>query len=129
MAPFFHRLCLAPGGGDDGEFYAYELLGMDLRGLELVTLSACETALGRFDAADNPHGLPAALLLAGAQTIIGTLWEIETNCSELFFTTLYGELARPNSKLGAFHEALRVTREQYPQFRDWGGFYFAGGWR
>ncbi|MFE5587174.1 CHAT domain-containing protein [Kitasatospora sp. NPDC056531] len=65
-APAFQCLYLAPDQRSDGRLHAHELLGLELRGLDLVTLSACETALGRFDASDNPRGLPAALLLSGA---------------------------------------------------------------
>jgi CHAT domain len=42
----------------------------------LVTLSACETALGRVDRADNLRGLPATLLAAGAEVVVGTLWPV-----------------------------------------------------
>lgn len=129
LAPMFQSMRLAPSPDDDGTLHAHQLLGLDLRGLELVTLSACETALGRFDAGDNPHGLSAMLLLAGAQTIIGTLWEVETTCSERFFTALYERLAEGESKLQAFRGAIMHTRKQHPQFRDWGAFYLTGSWR
>ena len=128
VAPCFNKLVLAPDDDDDGELHAHELLGMDLRGLQLVTLSACETALGRFDRGLNPHGLPATLLLAGTETVIGTLWEIETSCSERFFTTLYTLLGQGERKYSAYSEALRITRQHHPQFRDWGAFYFLGDW-
>lgn len=129
FAPSFQNIRLAPRGDEDGRLYAYKMLGMDLRGLELVTLSACETALGRFDAGDNPQGLAATLFLAGAQTIIGTLWDVETNCSEHFFTTLYKRLGEGDAKVDAYRKALEATRKKHPQFRDWGAFYFAGSWR
>jgi CHAT domain-containing protein len=128
IAPCFHKLVLSPDGVDDGDLHAHELLGRDLRGLKLVTLSACETALGRYDRGMNPHGLPATLLLAGAETVIGTLWEIESSCSERFFTTLYKFLSMGQGKLAAYSGALQVTREQHPEFRDWGAFYFLGDW-
>lgn len=128
LAPSFQKLCLAPDEGDDGNLYAYELLGLDLRGLELVSLSACETALGRYDEGDNPHGLPATLFLAGARTIIGTLWEAETTCSAHFFAALYEALGNGATKLEAFRTALASTRERHPEYRDWGTFYFAGDW-
>jgi CHAT domain-containing protein len=128
VAPFFHKLILSAAGSDDGYLNAYELLGHDLRGLDLVTLSACETALGRFDEGMNPHGLPAMLLLAGTETVIGTLWEIEPTCSATFFTTLYRLLAEDQGKLHAYQNALRVTREHHPEYRDWAAFYYVGRW-
>ena len=57
-APSFQCLFLTPDQTSDGRFYAHELLSLDLAGLEVITLSACETALGRYDSADNLRGLP-----------------------------------------------------------------------
>jgi len=128
-APGFHTLRVAADAGGDGDVFAHELLGLDLRGLELVTLSACETALGRFDTGDNPHGIPATLFLAGARTVIGTLWQVETFASQTFFTTLYQSLAAGAAKRRAFQDALAATRKVRPQWRDWGAFCFSGDWR
>jgi CHAT domain-containing protein len=119
---------LAPDDESDGRLSAYELLGLDLRGLELVTLSACNTALGRFDWADNLLGLPAALLLAGTSAIVGALWPVETHASECFFVTFYRELRKRAAPLDAFAAAQKQTREQFPAYSDWGPFYFMGAW-
>lgn len=127
-APAFQCLYLAPDGRSDGRLHAYELLSQDLRGLELLTLSACETALGRFDTGDNLRGLPAAFLLAGVATIVGTLWPAEVNASELFFTTLYRERSAGASRLDAFATAQRATRAAFARYRDWGPFYLIGDW-
>ena len=75
-APSFHTVFLHPSAGHDGRLRAHEVMSLDLSGLELVTLGACETALARVDQSDNPRGLPAALLLAGAKSVIGTLWPV-----------------------------------------------------
>jgi hypothetical protein len=127
-APMFQTVFLSPGDGDDGQLRAYEVLGLDLRGLELVTLGACQTALGRIDASDNLSGLPAALLLAGAKAVIGTLWEVMAEASTLFFTTLYRCLTRQDfDVVSAFGAAQAQTRAQFPEYRDWGAFYLNGG--
>lgn len=107
---------------------AHELLGMDLRGLELVTLSACETALGRFDVADNLRGLTATLLRAGARAIVGTLWPVETGTSTDFFTAVYTELGRGTTIGRAYSVAQQTTRRVHPQYRDWGAFVLLGSW-
>jgi hypothetical protein len=127
-APSFQHLYLTPGKSSDGRLHAHEMLAANLRGLELVTLSACETALGRFDISDNPQGIPACLLLGGVSTIIGTLWPAETNASELFFTTLYGAIGRGTGTLDAFAAAQRATRKAFPAYRDWAAFYYIGRW-
>ena len=129
LAPRFHALCVAPAAGDDGTFRAHQLLGRDLRGLELVTLGFCQSSVGRFDVADNLYSLPAMLLLAGARTIIGTLWPVRSRPAELFFTRLYEFLAAGTSVLDAFRSAQLATRAVFPEPRDWAPFYFAGNWQ
>jgi CHAT domain len=123
-APAFQCLFAA-----DGRLSAHELLRLNLGGLELVTLSACETALGRFDGADNLRGISANLLLRGTRAIVGTLWPVETWTSHAFFTALYRELGGGASRLDAFAAAQAQTRAAHPQYRDWGAFYYVGDWR
>lgn len=130
LAPCFQGLCLAPStDGEEGLFFAHQVPSNDLRGLELVTLSACETALGRFDPCDNLHGLPAMLLLGGARSIIGALWAVRRDVAELFFTSLYETLALGAPRLEAFRAVQQATRATFPEPRDWASFYFAGDWR
>ncbi len=125
-APSFQCVYLSPDDESDGVLRAHELLTDDLRGTEVVTLSACETALGQFDQADNPRGLPAALLLAGVRCVIGTLWDVRSDTAELFFTTLHADLAAGITALDAFTRAQRTTRAAYPVYRDWGAFTLSG---
>jgi CHAT domain-containing protein len=123
----FQSLYLWPDESSDGRFHAYELLDLDLHNVDLLTLSACETALGRFDLLDNIRGLPAAFLLRGVRTLIGTLWDTEVTAARLFFRTLYSHLrAAPSDKAGAFRAAQEETRSRFPQYRDWGAFYLMG---
>ncbi|MNE43629.1 CHAT domain protein [compost metagenome] len=125
-APAFHRLFLHEGVGTDGILNAYELIDYRFDNIDLLTLSACETALGRFDYSDNIRGLPATLMQCGVKTIIGTLWECEIESSELFFYTLYSKLKEGESKLSAFTSAQKKVREEHPDYRDWGCFYYSG---
>ncbi len=126
-APAFHCVFVAPGDGGDGRVSAHEVLGLDLRGLELLTLGACETALGRFDVADNLRGLPAAFLLAGVRRMVGTLWPVSAASSQVFFEVLYGAIATDVEVLDAFREAQNATRAQFPRYRDWGAFQLIAG--
>jgi hypothetical protein len=127
-APAFQRLYLAPDDRGDGVLHAYEVLALDLRGLELLTLGACETALGRFDQGDNLRGLPASFFLAGVHALVGTLWPAETRAAHAFFTRLYECLRAGASRLDAFGDAQRTTRAAFPDYRDWGPFYLMGQW-
>lgn len=128
-APAFQQIFLWPDPPADGVLYAHEILDLDLSGVECLTLSACETALGRFDASDNLRGLPASFFLAGARTIIGTLWPVETSSAAYFFERFYEQIRTGVGRLDAFAAAQRRTRESFPEYRDWGAFYLAGDWR
>ena len=125
-APAFQRIILSGEAGSEGELAAHEVLGLDLRGLDVVSLSACETALGRFDQADNIRGLPASLMIAGASVVVGTLWPVRDSPSADFFEAFYTELARDHDALRAFGEAQRAIRARYPNHADWGAFYYMG---
>jgi len=117
----------AAGGGSDGRLYAFELLDTDLSGLEVLTLSACETALGRFDLMDDVRGIPASVLLRGASAVVGTLWEAEPTASRAFFRTFYVFLSEhPGEVRAAFRHAQLATRAAHPHYRDWGAFYLLG---
>jgi CHAT domain-containing protein len=129
FAPAFQSLQLSPTADWRGEFCAYQLLGLDLRGIELVSLSACQTALGRFDAGDNLRGLPAALLLAGVAAVVGTMWPVRDIVARFFFVQLYAGLADGAGRLEAFRTAQAGAREAFPRYRDWGCFYYTGEWR
>ena len=127
-APLFQTVFLAPGAGHDGRLRAHEVLPLDLHGLELVTLGACETALGRTDISDNLRGMPAALLLAGAQAVVGTMWPVDAEASTTFFTELYRSLTVDAADLiEAFAVAQHATRALHPEYRDWGAFNLTGG--
>jgi CHAT domain-containing protein len=125
-APSFQCVYLAADADTDGLLRAHELVAMDLRGTEMVTLSACETALGMQDGADNPRGLPAALLLAGVRCVVGTAWDVRSDTSEFFFVALYRGIAGGASPREAFTAAQRATRTAFPVYRDWGAFVLSG---
>jgi hypothetical protein len=124
-APVFQCIYVADGARYT-PVHAYELLGLDLRNVDLLTLSACETALGRFDLGDNLRGLPASFFLCGVKTIIGTLWEVESRAAATFFTSFYRAFHGGSGKLDAFADAQRQTRSKFQEFRDWGCFYMSG---
>lgn len=126
VAPAFQTLFLAPADGHDGRVFAHELLARSFAGCEMVSLSACESGLGRFDLADNLMGIPAALLAGGVRYVIATLWEVREAPARLFFRMLYEALHGGATCVDAFEKARRATRARYPAFRDWGAFILMG---
>lgn len=125
----FQTLYLNDARHNHGRLYAFEISGLDLSRLRLLTLGACETALGRFDAADNIRGLPAELLLAGVQAIVAGLWAVNDEACLCFFSVLHRHVRQGDSLLDAFYNAQQATRRAFPQARDWAAFQLLGGWQ
>ncbi|MGI5369350.1 CHAT domain-containing protein [Streptomyces iakyrus] len=127
-APWMHCLHLTPDRDDDGRVFAYDFLEADLRGVRLVTLAACESALGRFDRADNVRGIPSALITAGAQAVVGCLWPVRPEPATYFYHHMHHRIAHglldPER---AFREAQLATRARHPHYRDWGAFTYLHG--
>lgn len=124
-APAFQRVFLSNSRGSEA-VYAHELLQVDLRGLKVISFSACETALGRYDEGDNLRGLAATCFLAGAQTVLGTMWPVADDVAHVFFVAFYRELAAGRSKIDAFKHAQRRARQAFPAAADWGAFVLIG---
>jgi CHAT domain-containing protein len=76
---------------------------------ELVTLSACETALGRQVRGEGVVGLSHAFLAAGARSTLVTLWPVTDRSTLRFMTDLYGELHGGRSPA----EALQSVRQRW----------------
>jgi len=128
-SPAFHCLFLSSADKSDGRLYAHDITKCDLRGVELVTLSACESALFRFDVNDNLYGLAAAFLRGGARVVVGALWPVKAEVASWFFVVFYSEIAAGHDKLFSYRQAQSATRLKYPEYRDWAAFTFMGDWR
>jgi CHAT domain-containing protein len=127
-SPLFHHLLVTPGTEGGGRICAYELLGQDLRGLDVLSLGSCDSALGRFDAGDNLSGLPAAFLAAGASTLVAALWELLDEAATRFFVGFHRALKAGTPRLDAFRTAQLDVRAAFPQARDWAAFCYLGDW-
>jgi CHAT domain-containing protein len=62
--------------GEDGILTAEEIAGMDLRGVRWAVLSACDTGIGQVTAGEGVFGLRRAFQVAGASTVIMSLWSV-----------------------------------------------------
>ncbi len=122
--------------GDDGYLTAEELTWLDLSGVELVVLSACETGLGRAASGEGLMGLRRALRIAGADTVISSLWSVkDESTAELmqsFYANLFFEgLGRHEALRAAQLEMLRNNRAREGRGlpSTWGAFVLSGEWR
>jgi CHAT domain-containing protein len=126
-APSFQRLYLSDGNEGMAHLFASDLYDLDLRHVRLVTLGACETALGRIDVGGNQRGFVGALLQRGVKTVVAALWRVNSGCSRLFFAELYRHLAAGSDCHVAFSAAQASARASYRSYRQWGAFVLIGG--
>jgi CHAT domain-containing protein/Flp pilus assembly protein TadD len=75
--------------GDDGLLYSLEVLGLNLQGTELVSLSACETGKGVIDYSEGVYGLIRAFRTAGAKNVLMTLTPVGDEDAKVFMVKFY----------------------------------------
>jgi len=112
-------------GVEDGLLFAGEIANINLLGTELVVLSACDTALGVVNNSEGVFGLQRAFKLAGAETIVMSLWKIDDNATSELMARFYGNwLSGGMGKQEAFKEAQRWlrSRKEYSSPYYWAAF-------
>jgi tetratricopeptide (TPR) repeat protein len=98
---------------DDGLMTAEEVTALDLRGTELVVLSACDTGRGRVAGGQGVYGLQRAFQEAGAKSLAVSLWSVSDPATSVLMEEFYAQLwgKEPVSKLEALRRAqLKVLR-------------------
>jgi CHAT domain-containing protein/tetratricopeptide (TPR) repeat protein len=121
---------------DDGMLTAEEVASLDLRGTEWAVLSACDTGLGEIKAGEGVFGLRRAFQIAGARTVIMSLWSVDDQVTRSWMRALYdGRLNKNLSTADAVRQAsLTVLQDRrarglsaHPFY--WSAFIAAGDWR
>ncbi len=138
--------------GDDGILTAEEIAGLRLDAMELVVLSACASGLGEMVGGEGVFGLQRAFALAGARTVVASLWHVEDDATRVLMTEFYRELwQNRRGKLEALAHAQRTMLRYYdPQTKQlrqpdqvsenaaeppplspfyWSAFSLSGDWR
>ena len=116
------------GAGDDGILTALELTAIDLWGTRLAVLSACETGVGEPRRGDGVYGLRRALVMAGAESQLMTLWQVSDRATRDLMTSYYEKLAHGRGRADALRdvqlEMLRQPARHHPYY--WGSFILSG---
>lgn len=110
-----------PDGIDDGILLAEEIAGLNLFGTDLLVLSACQTGLGEI-AGDGVYGLQRGFKIAGVNTIIMSLWEVDDQATALMMQTFYRHLVKGKSKREAFTAAQNEVKKKHSDPRYWASF-------
>ncbi|MBI1983138.1 MAG: CHAT domain-containing protein [Acidobacteria bacterium] len=122
--PLNSGLQLAKDGENDGVLTVGELYSINLDA-DLVTLSACETGLGRIANGDDVVGLTRGFLYAGSRSIVASLWSVDDQATATLMKTFYENLAA-HSKQDALRQAQIKTRLIYPHPFYWAAFQLTG---
>ncbi|MBX3623967.1 MAG: CHAT domain-containing protein [Rhizobacter sp.] len=129
--PLFSRILFASNASETGLLEAREIYTLDLRGVRLITLSACESGLGRVARGDEIIGFTRSLLSAGANSIVASLWPVADDSTDLLMNRLYRELASGRDLMAAMQAAqLEVQKNRrfaHPFF--WAPFNVIGNGR
>ncbi|WP_008318755.1 CHAT domain-containing protein [Leptolyngbya sp. PCC 6406] len=117
-------LALAPTATDDGWLTAAEIATLDLRA-DLVVLSACDTGRGRITG-DGVVGLTRAFLVAGANTVVVSLWQVPDTATATLMEAFYQDWVATGQKAQALRRAMLATQAQFPDPRNWSAFVLVG---
>ena len=114
----------------DGILTAFEAISMDLWGTKLVVLSACDTGLGEVRNGDGVYGLRRALVLAGAESQMMSLWPVSDRSTRDLMAGYYESLMAGQGRSDALRkiqlQMLQTATHNHPYY--WAGFIQTGEW-
>ncbi|MGJ3251913.1 MAG: tetratricopeptide repeat protein [Elainellaceae cyanobacterium] len=118
-------------GDEDGVLTALEASRLNLYGTELVVLSACETGVGSVANGEGVYGLRRAFVIAGADSLLMSLWKVSDQGTADLMTRYYQRLLDGEGRSDALRatqlEMLQTPGYEHPFY--WASFIFSGDWR
>jgi CHAT domain-containing protein len=121
---------LVKDGKGEGILTALEASNLNLWGTKLVTLSACDTGVGEVKDREGVYGLRRSFFLAGAETLVMSLWPVSDYVTREMMTAYYAGLKRGLGRGDALRRArlamLRRKGRQHPFY--WASFIQSGEW-
>jgi CHAT domain-containing protein/lipopolysaccharide biosynthesis regulator YciM len=105
---------------------ALELSGLNLWGTQLVVLSACDTGRGDVRLGQGVYGLRRAFIVAGAETLVISLWKVNDETTRTLMEAYYTNLLAGQGRASALREAMRSLRAIKPEPHYWAPFIALG---
>ncbi len=132
MQPLQSGLLLAQDGDDDGLLRVPDVFGLNLQKANLVTLSACETALTKVRGGEDWAGMSRGFIYAGTPSILATLWSVDDKSTAILMKNFYTNwLTKGMSKPAALRQA-QLDLKAIPEYSHpfyWAPFVMIGDWR
>jgi CHAT domain-containing protein len=122
----WNRRGTLPLQAEDGMLTAEDVLGMDLLDTELVVLSACETGLGEVHVGEGVFGLRRAFALAGAKTLVMSLWKVPDQQTQELMEDFYQRILSGQPRAEALRLAQLAMKNKYSHPYYWGAFICQG---
>lgn len=120
-----------PNNIEDGILTAEEISQMDLANTKLVVLSACDTGLGEIENVDGVYGLQRGFKMAGAETIVMSLWKISDDATSILMVEFYKNLMNGKTKNQSLKDAQKHLRQvengKYDKPEYWASFIMLDG--
>ena len=118
------------GSREDGILTALEASGLNLWGTKLVVLSACDTGLGEIRNGEGVYGLRRAFLLAGAESLVMSLWPVSDYSTRNLMASYYKNLKLGMGRGAALRQVqldlLKRNSQLHPFY--WANFIQSGDW-
>jgi CHAT domain-containing protein len=115
-----------PAGNEDGLIQSNDVLSLKLRP-DLLVLSGCETGIGRLEKGEGLSGLSLAFFIAGARSILLSLWSVNDKAASVFMESFYRGFTEGMGKTEALRKAkleMLATKYRHPFY--WASFVLQG---